>query len=210
MKKLALAAAVVACASIVTAQTTSQNTVGYTKVTANGGELTLVALNFDAPTTLQDLIGDSVPGGSAVYKWDKQTSSYVLSSLSGRGAWGPNLALDIGDAFFIEPAGVGSHDIIIPGEVLAQNASIALASGVTATGYYFPVATPWQSTVMSGDLAGGAVLNVWNQGTQGYVQYSKSGRGSWSGNPTIAPAEAFFVENPVGPIVVDETIPWTP
>jgi hypothetical protein len=207
MKKLVMAAAVLTCASIVTAQTQSQNIVGYTKVTVDSGTLALVALNFDSPTTLQDLIGTSVPGLSVVYKWNKLTSSYDSASLNTRGAWGPNLTLDIGDAFFIQPGGSGTHEIVVPGEVLGTDATNAIPTGVTALGIQYPITQPWQNTALSGALPGLSVLYVWDQVGQGYVSYSKNTRGVWSGNPVIDTKEGFFVDNPGGPLSVVEANP---
>jgi len=60
MKKLVMTVAVLACAaSVVSAQTvTSANMVGYAKVNAVGGELTLVALNFEPSTNLvSEIVG---------------------------------------------------------------------------------------------------------------------------------------------------------
>jgi hypothetical protein len=211
MKKLVIATAVVAFASIVTAQVTSQNIVGYTKVTVDGGDLALVALNFNSPTTLQDVIGTAVPSLSVVYKWDKGTSAYVSSSLNKRGSWNPNLTLDIGDAFFIEPAGSGPNEIIVPGEVLTTDATITYVPGVTASGIYFPVQQNFQSTDTADALPPLSVVYTWDEVGQGYLSISKNKRSVWSGNPVINPADGFFVDNPEATnVVVTETVPFTP
>ena len=208
MKKLVLTAAAVACASMVMAQTTtSQNIVGYTKVSVDGGDLALVAVNFDSPITLQELIGTAVPALSTVYKWDKGTMAYAIATLNARGAWGPNLTLDIGDAFYIAPAGAGTSEIIIPGEVLGTDATIPVPTGIVATGMYFPVAQPWTSSALSGDLPALSTLYTWDQVAQGYGIFTKNARGAWSGNPTIGVKDGFFVDNPGGPLSVVEPNP---
>jgi hypothetical protein len=205
MKKLALVAAVVACASIVSAQTvTSQNIVGYTKVQGTAGALTLCALNFDTGgLTLNDLFAD-LNSGSYIHYWNKGTGSYQ-SALKGRGGFSPNLVMNLGDAFWIEAA--NTTEITLPGEVLlAETNTVNVVVGVDATGFYYPVETLWSATALSADLSSGDYLHVWN-GT-GYNSYLK-GRGGWSGDPTIGVAEGFWVES-ANALTSDQPRPFTP
>lgn len=213
MKKLVMTVAVLACAaSIVSAQVYSANIVGYTKVQAVGGELTLAAINFDTGGVL---LGDvmpsgTLPSGSSVYKWDKGTGAYATSSLNARGAWSSNFSLNLGDALWIVAAGTATNEIVFSGEVLTANASITLPAGLVATGYYFPVDQAWTSTQMSTDLANGSSLYVWNPDTQSYVTASKNARGAWNASPAIGPSTGFWVVNAGAGAVVNEPVPFTP
>ena len=78
MKTMGIALAVVTFAAVaVQAQTTSDNIVGYSKVNAVGGELSLVALNFEAAsTTVADLIGNQLPANSKLYGMGPVTNSH--------------------------------------------------------------------------------------------------------------------------------------
>jgi len=213
MKKLVMTAVALTCvASIASAQTiTSANTVGYTRVNAIGGELTLVAVNFDTSgITLQDLIGTDVPSLSGIFKWDKQTDTYAVSTLNSRGSWSPNLVLDLGDALFIQPAGSGTNELIIPGEVLLNDAIIGIPTGIRATGYFFPVNTAWTGTELSDDLPALSGLFTWDEVAQSYNVSTKNSRGTWSADPVIGPAQAFFIDNSGGPITSTNTVPFTP
>ena len=211
MKKLIMTAAVVACASIVTAQVVSDNIVGYTKVSATGGELTLVGINFDTGgATITDLIGTSVPALSVVYKWDKVTDTYAVSTINSRGAWSQNFVLDRGDALFVKPSGAGTSDLVFAGEVLSDPAVITVPTGIRAMSYEFPVDAAWTSTQLSSDVPALSALYTWNQGTQSYGVSTKNSRGAWSVNPTISPSQAFFINNPGGQIDVTEPVPFTP
>ena len=91
MKKLIMTAAVVACAAIVSAQVVSDNIVGYAKFTASEGAFTMAAINFEPSSPfVSDLIGNQLPLGSKIYKWDKATDGYVSYTKTGRsapGAW---------------------------------------------------------------------------------------------------------------------------
>ena len=214
MKKLIMTAAVLATASIVTAQTvTSANMVGYAKVNAVGDQLTLCALNFETGgATLQEIIGTDVPNLSWVYFWDMDLGQYVNAQLSGRGSWSPNLVVDLGDAFWIDSsaaAGV-TNEVIFSGEVLTGDQVISLPSSLSMIGYGYPVDFDWQDTQMSADLENLSWVYVWDNGLQEYVNYQKSGRGSWNGNPSIGLSDGFWVNNVGVQVDVTETVPFTP
>ena len=72
MNKIGMFVVVVAfAATVAQAQTTSANIVGYSKINAVGGELSLVALNFESSsTTVADLIGDQLPANSKIHLWN--------------------------------------------------------------------------------------------------------------------------------------------
>lgn len=211
MKKIVMTAALVACAAVVTAQTvTSANIVGYTKVDAVGGELSLVALNFDAGTanTLEDLIGQGVPNLTWVYLWDVDAGTYKSAQLGARGTWSPNLAVELGDAFWIAATGSDTNELIFSGEVLTDDAVISLPTGVAMIGYGYPVNFDWQTTQMSSDLDNLSWVYVWDEDTQAYVSSQKGARGTWNANPAVGPRNGFWVENAGAPIDVTETVPF--
>jgi hypothetical protein len=157
------------------AQTTSDNIVGYAKVTATGGELSLVALNFTpSSTAVSDLIGDQLPAGSTLHIWDKANGTYASVNKSARGGWG-SATINLGDAFWIQAAGSDTHEIILSGDVntAAVNSS-TIAAGIDATGLFFPVETTFGATDLSSSLAAGSSIHIWDDASQSYSTYNKS------------------------------------
>lgn len=194
MKKLVMTAAVLACAaSVVTAQTvTSANMVGYAKVTAVGGQLTLVALNFETGgLTVNELFG-SLPTGSVINLWDKGANAYVTSN-KGRAGFSPNPVVTLGSALWVKAAGTATNQIILSGEVLLSETNTVAVTGLDASGYFYPVETLWGDTDLAVQAPAGSVLNVWNG--VGYSTYNK-GRAGWSGNPAIGVAQGFWLSVP--------------
>jgi hypothetical protein len=226
MKKLVMTAAMLACAaSVVTAQTvTSANIVGYTKISAVGGELTLVALNFEPATNLvTELIGEQLPFQSKLYVWDKASAGYRPYTKAGRsspGAWPATAYIDNGEAFFIEAGGVAgeTNEVILAGEVLlSETNSVVLASATEydATGFYYPVDIPFGNTALADALPWQSTLYLWNGG--GYTPYTKAGRsapGVWSAaaQAEVLPAAGgFWIQSgDANPVVWDEPRPFTP
>ncbi len=194
------------------AQTTSANIVGYAKVTATGGELSLVALNFTPSSALvSDVIGDQLPVASTIHIWDKSTQSYTTVNKAGRGGWGV-ASINLGDAFWIEaPAGSGTHEIILSGDVntSAINSS-TIAAGIDATGLFFPVETTFGATDLADDLAIGSTIHLWDSATQSYSTYNKAGRGGWgtAANVVVGPSTGFWVESAAS-VSWDETRPFS-
>ncbi|MCF7817689.1 MAG: hypothetical protein K9M54_07390 [Kiritimatiellales bacterium] len=195
MKKLVVTAAMLACAaSMASAQTvTSANMVGYAKVNAIGGQLTLVALNFETGgLTLNDVFG-TLPSASAIHLWDKTGNTYITST-KGRAGFSPNSVIGLGDAFWIQAAGTGTNEVILSGEVLLSATNVvSVATGLDATGYFYPVETLWQDTDLAAQLPSASAVHIWNG--VGYSTYTK-GRAGWSGNPTIGVGSGFWVQSP--------------
>ena len=227
MKKLVMTVAVLACAaSIVSAQTvTSANMVGYTKVTAIGGELVLVALNFEPVTNLvTEIIGEQLPFQSNLYVWDQSTDSYRSYSKSGRaapGSWPSTATLSLGEAVWIEaPAGSGTNEVIFSGEVLlAETNSLVVATPTPfeMVGFSYPVDIAFGDTALSEQLPFQSSIYFWDAAIPGYVPYTKSGRaapGTWSAEAqaTIIPASGgFWLESGDGNSVLwEEPRPFTP
>ncbi|MCF7849568.1 MAG: hypothetical protein K9M45_12020 [Kiritimatiellales bacterium] len=204
MKKIIVSVVVLACVAAVSiAAVNSANIVGYAKLDAIGGQLTLVALNFDPGTngvTLQDLIGLQVPDTSAIFVWDRDAGSYLPVSNKGRDLWNPNHTVYAGDAFWIKAGGTGTNEVILSGEVIISDTNtVALSSGIDATGFFFPVDISWTNTDLSALLPNLSTLFVWNG--NGYDQWNK-GRDLWSpvppatGIPTLGPTSGFWIKTP--------------
>ena len=83
-----------------------------------GGELSLVALNFESSsTTVADLIGDQLPANSKIHLWNG--TGYSTSIKNSRSGWSAG-TINRGDAFWIESAASAgtTNEIIVSGEVL--------------------------------------------------------------------------------------------
>lgn len=197
MKKTVITLAVVAfVAAAAQAQTTSANLVGYTKVSATGGQLSLVALNFTpSSTSVADLIGDQLPNGSTLHIWDKDAGAYSSVTKAARGGWGAVATVELGDAFWIEASGTDTYEIILAGEVnTAATNTVVLSGGIDATGYYYPVETTWGNTGLSDALPNGSTVHFWNGSA--YSSFTKAARGGWGvgANTVISATEGFWVE----------------
>ncbi len=204
MKKTVITLAVVAfAAAAVQATTASANIVGYAKVNAIGGQLTLVALNFSGGSTISDLIGDQVPQGTVVNLWDKDGNTYVTDTKT-RAGFSSTATVDLGDALWISAGGSAgaTNEIIFSGEVLTDATNtVTYSTGIEATGYFYPVSTSWTDTDISVQAPQGSVLNVWNGSS--YTTSTKT-RGGWSANPTIGVAEGFWLQVPSETTVNEE------
>ena len=175
------------------AQTTSANLVGYSKVQVTGGQLSLVAVNFDTGgLTVNDMFGN-LPNLSTVYVWDKAANTYV-SSTKGRAGFSPNPAIANGDAMWVLAAGSAVTDVIIAGEVNTAAQTTNTLNGLDAVGLGYPVAVSFESTSLSAQAPSLSTLNVWN-GT-GYDTYTK-GRAGWGASSVnIGVSQGFWINTP--------------
>ena len=190
----------------------SDNVVGYAKVTATGGELTLVALNFTpASTTVADLIGDQLPSGSVLHIWDKVSSAYVTVNKGGRSGWGA-ATIDLGDAFWIQASGSSTHEVILAGDVnVADQNSTTIAAGIEATGLFFPVEMNFGDTSLASTLGSGSVVHFWDNASQAYTTFNKGGRSGWSAtaqNTVVGPTTGFWVQS-TSEVSWNETRPFS-
>jgi hypothetical protein len=197
MKKIGIIIAVVAFAAFAAqAQTTSANIVGYTKVSATGGQLSLVALNFTpSSTSVANLIGDQLPNGSTLHIWDKETGAYNSVTKATRGGWGTVATIELGDAFWIEASGTDTYEILLSGEVnTAETNTVVLSGGIDATGYYYPVETTWGNTDLSAALPNGSTVHFWNGSA--YSSFTKATRGGWGvgADTVISATEGFWIQ----------------
>jgi len=222
MKRIVVILAVLLVASAAFAQSNqvlSRNAVGYVKTSVASNGLQLVALNFEsldgADVTIDELIGDQIPGGSYAFIWDSAGGLYQTEIKSSRsGAWSPNTnPIMPGVGFWLEvPAGVpsNSYDVYLMGEVPSSTNYVkTIPTSYDCVGYMYPVSTLWTNTQLAQDLVGGSFLFMWN-GT-GYDTHQKSARsGAWS-DPSlvIEPGEGFWINNVGASFDWDETKPYT-
>ncbi|HMO52786.1 MAG TPA: hypothetical protein PKE26_16770 [Kiritimatiellia bacterium] len=107
---------------------------------------------------------------------------------------------------------------IILGTLIASSAALAQTNVLSrnAVGYIkvpvesnklYLVSNPFVPLDPTGDIVtnmlaavpNGTTISVWDEGSQGYISYSKSARGAWGANATtsrIARADAFFIKMP--------------
>jgi hypothetical protein len=175
------------------AQTTSANLVGYSKVSVTGGQLSLVAVNFDTGgLTVNDMFGD-LPNLSTVYIWDKAANTYV-SSTKGRAGFSPNPAISNGDAMWVLASGSAETDVIVAGEVNTASQTTNTLNGLDAVGLGYPVAISFESTSLSSQAPNLSTLNVWNG--SGYDTYTK-GRAGWGASSVnIGVSQGFWINTP--------------
>lgn len=207
MKKLLMVAVLVACVGIASAAE-SQNIVGYTKVNCPAGQLTLVSLNFETGgLTIDDLLGGQVPDLTVVNLWDKDANAYVTST-KGRSGFSPDAVVNLGDALWIKAP--STTEVVLLGEVLtAGTNTVAVAAGLEATGYYYPVSTLWTDTDLSSQAPDLSVLNVWDGSAYQTFTKGRSGWGTGSDTLVIDPAEGFWIKSPSA-FTWDEERPFTP
>ena len=215
MKKLVMTAVALTCAaSIASAQTvTSANMVGYAKVTAIKGQLTLTSLNFEPSSPLvADIIGTQLPVDSKLHIWNKGGGGYTTVPNNTRGGWGNTATISLGEAFWIElPASAPqvTNVVIISGEVLlSETNSVSIGGPIDATGFYYPVDILWGDTDLATQLPIDSKLHVWNGA--GYNTFPNNTRGGWGAgnNVLITPTTGFWVEAPA--TSWDEVRPFTP
>ncbi len=196
MNKIGMFVVLVAfAATVAQAQTTSANIVGYSKINAVGGELSLVALNFESSsTTVADLIGDQLPANSKIHLWNG--TGYSTSIKNSRSGWSAG-TINRGDAFWIESAASAgtTNEIIVSGEVLTDATNTTtVASGIDLVGYSFPVETTFGNTDLANTLPANSKIHVWNgSGYQTAIKNSRSGWGSGA-NFVIGVNDGFWVE----------------
>ena len=193
-KSLAICAMVALTATLVNAQTTSANIVGYSKITAVGGELSLVAVNFETGgLTVNDIFGSSLPTLSTVYVWDKSSNTYV-SSTKGRAGFSPDPTIENGDAMWILAAGSDSNEVIVSGEVDTSLVRSNTLDGIDAVGLGYPVAVNFEDTDLATQAPSLSTLNIWNGSS--YSTYTK-GRAGWGASGgQIDVSEGVWINTP--------------
>jgi len=213
-----------ACGTVSFGQTNvlSQNAVGYVKVSIGEGDLEMVSYDFldidGNPTTISDVAGDQLPVGSRAFLWDAPGQSFVIENFqaglkAAANAWAPDTnPIAPGDGLFLEAALGGAstaYDVFMTGEVPGGNnnsgtTTVAVANGLSLTGYPYPASVSWTSTTLAQGATVGDRFIGWNSGLQGYNIANfqpglKAAADAWS-NPgeTIEPGDGFFYDNSTG------------
>ena len=205
MKKTLLIAAAALVAGIVSseAQVYSVNIVGYVNHpnTANSADFIANPLTTGNDVLTNILTG--VPGGSAIQYWTG--TSFVVANYSSKsGHWTSvngnedNHLFPPGVGFFYTAASNSTNTFV--GSVVVNSGSTAtnaLSAGVAvAAGEMIPFGdTVTNTSTVNLVLGGGSALQSWNPATQKYTIYNYSSKsGNWTpSNPTLAPAQGFFV-----------------
>lgn len=220
MKRLAVVLAVLglaaAAVTVISAEVTSVNAVGFNKIQIPEDKLVLVCNPFLAMdgSTLDDIIGDQLPLGSAAHVWDRENNNYTTVIRSSRGGWG-GVTLNRGDSLWLEvPDSVVTNEVNFMGEVpdtlnLAGTTTVTIV-GIDAVGYSYPVERAWTNTTLALNSALGDALHVWDVDSQGYSTYIKSSRGGWGAaeNLVLQIGQSFWYEPVSGSNDWTEIVPY--
>jgi hypothetical protein len=171
----------------------ASNVVGYVKVALEAGQLSLLAQPFDqvdgSANTVNNVLGDQVPGNTSVNVFDAEGGGYVTAS---RGAFGWDLDLPLtrGSGFWIQsPSAV---EILLMGQVPEEDSVIDIPAGLGLYGNPVPVETALADSGLNA-APGNTSLNFWD-GT-GYVTVGKGAFG-WDQEVNIGMAEGFWINMP--------------
>ena len=195
MKKLVMTVAVLACAaSIVSAQVTSVNIVGYNKAgTANG--LVILSQQFEGGSTPTELFGSSLPLGSTIYQYNGagyNVATYQNIFLVGD-AWSTELDLSVG-GFWVQSSAVNTN--IFSGDVpAADSITNNLAPGLTMTTYPYPVAVSISDLDLTPSL--GDTIYQYNGAGYNVSTYQNIFLvgDAWSADLSFAVGEGFWYSN---------------
>lgn len=231
MKKLLMTVAVLACAaSVVSAQVTSANVVGYNKNTSQAG-LQLYSLQFfgSADATPTSLFGDSLPVGSKLYIWANDgagggnysaIAEYIQPPFPPGAAtkWDSDPVVSLGDGFWINlPSGAADVEGVFAGDVLMDaTADVTIEPGLQL------VCNPYPCDILITDLGitptVGDKLYVWtNDGAGGgnyttiaeYIQppFPPGAATKWDNTTlVITVGQGFWYKSNAGG---DTTLTWT-
>lgn len=185
-KSLLLAAVVAAVGAVSgSAQVTSQNIVGYIRLSLNPGFNLISNQLKNGNNAVSTVL--NVPEGSDVYKWTG--AGYAQNSFLG-GEWdNPAMTLSPGEGFFIRVGAATTVTLI--GEVNLQN-TVALNTGFNLIGIPLPLAGGLTAASVGGfNVLEGDDVYKWNG--NGFLQNSYLG-GEWDGgDPLLAIGEGFFI-----------------
>jgi hypothetical protein len=208
MKKLIMTVAVLACAtSMVSAQVTSANIVGYAKKTIGDGAFVIASPQFQgtgAGTTLDNAFS-GLNNGSSVFAFNG--SGYVQYDYYAGYGWyqGVNPAgstvISAGDAVWLKDGG-GGAETIMSGEVpSAASITNTLQVGFNLVANPYPVALKL-SDIPTASLSNGDSAFVFTG--SGYVQYDYYAGYGWyqgvnpAGSTTIPVGSGFWLSTAAG------------
>jgi hypothetical protein len=209
----ALAAGILASS----AQTYSQNVVGYANVVLVGG-YNLVANPFDDGNgnQLSNLITIPLPAKSSVTTWNTGLQMYNAPITGGGGTWNANTTLTPGVGFFLKNGTIASPPITntFVGTVVANvgaTTTNALAALSTLAGSKIPYTGDLMSdtnlNLINSGLAGKSSVITWNAGLQMYNPPVTFGTAS---PIPVTVAQAYFIKSIQGPTNWVQTLNVTP
>ncbi|MBN2164336.1 MAG: hypothetical protein JXR25_04560 [Pontiellaceae bacterium] len=149
MKKMIMTVAVLACAaSVVSAQVTSANIVGYNKDVAPAMSFHIASCQFDGGAyDPNSVYGDSLPVGSKIYQFNGETyniTTYINDydeNFNPITTWYPNtLDLSVG-SYWVANNSASEQVAILSGEVdLSESVTNSISAGFQMLSYPYPVA----------------------------------------------------------------------
>jgi len=201
MKRIGVVIAILALVGVAYGQSTqvlSRNAVGYVRVAAAKGTLSLIAHNFvsiDGSTvTTTNLLADQAPANSVVYGWNRANQAYFSENYIGGFGWFPGTnVLERGNGFWLKiPSGAASnsYDIYLMGEVPSETNLDNIVDGITLSGYPYPVSTLWTNTDLAKSAAVGDKLYYWD-GSYKTINYI-DGFGWFPSDVVIEPGMGFW------------------
>lgn len=165
----------------------SVNAVGFVNVTVPTGFSLISNPLLNGDNTVATVLSGA-PNGATIYKFNVGTGSYVSSTKS-FGTWNNPLTVAPGEGFFLRNTGA-PYTLTFTGEVAQGTLTTAISSGFQIVSSQVPVSGALVAS-LGFPSANGDVIYRFNSGTQSYTSHTYS-FGSWSGNPSINVAEAFF------------------
>jgi len=211
-KTLLIAAAALAAGILASsAQTYSQNIVGYVNVTAPVGQYNLLCNPLTTGNDVLTNVLQGVPGGSFLqlwngagytpYQWKGSPKHWVNLNDS---SIGDNIALPPGIGFFY--ASATSTNLIFVGTVDATTgggtATNALSLGYAAVGSMIPYGdVVTNAATFNLTVGGGSTIQIWDPVAVAFTPYQwKGGLHTWQNlntsvntNPTVNVGQGFFI-----------------
>ena len=187
---ISLVAGLIAGTLVAVAQTqvSSNNIVGYFKLTLDRGKLILLRNVFDSGSanavTPESIFGSSLPVGTEVYAWNNQTAAYLISKYTIKPGppptfkpattnWSISLDISRGKGFWLKiptNAPQSTYTIYVMGQVPTNaTETIQIAQGLNMAAYAFPSDILWTNTTLAKNAQIGDEMYLWNPTNQSYT-----------------------------------------
>ena len=181
----------------------SVNAAGYIKVDTEGGKFYFVQnpfTKFDNSTsfTLSEMIGDTLPDSSQAFVWDAGAQQFSISSFITGLGWFPDIAVERGQGFFVQPAaGTPATSIFlhgqVPGATSFSSTQVDLVPGFSAIGWPYPTEVTLNASGLDGAVADSDQVFAWDAGSQSFqISAFIAGLG-FLPDLAIAPGSAVYV-----------------
>jgi len=216
-KTLLIAAAALAAGILTSsAQTYSQNIVGYVNQTIQPGyNMFVIPLSVTSSNNAEQLFS-SLQGGDYIATWDPVQQGYNFFLYEGPGAWYDGLSynpinaplLPVGTGIFYNN-GQGALETNTYAGTVVLSQSVSLQAGYNMVGSAPPIGVSnIEDPNINLPLQGGDYVAVWDPIAQGFSFYLYEGPGAWydglSYNPVSAPGlsvgQGIFYNNGQGAV----------